>query len=268
MNKIYLTTDYRKIMRDQLTGPEKRGQLTKAALALHCQKSLLSRVMKSEIHITLDQAFGLCEFWHFDSEQREYFMTTVEYARSGEKKYREHLLMKIKTIQKKQEDVGKRINRSGLDLYPTESQYFSNWLWSAIHIMVSIPRFQDLNALSEALGVPKSLVQEILEKMVERKMVERKGSKWIYFGGEFHISKNSPFIHSHHQNWRWRAVADSQLVRDDSVHFTAVQSLSLADYEKVRRLLLDCIEDISKIARSSPPEECLAINIDQFRPYF
>ena len=68
----------------------------------------------------------------------------------------------------------------------------------------------------------------------------------------------------HHQNWRTRAVMDTQDFENTNVHYTAVQTVSKADFARLKELLLQFISEASQIAGPSKPEEGLALTCDLF----
>jgi hypothetical protein len=60
-------------------------------------------------------------------------------------------------------------------------------------------------------------------------------------------------------------VQKSQEPGGDGVHFTIVQSLSRADFESVKRLVLETIDGYRKIANPSKEEELICFTTDFFR---
>lgn len=88
---------------------------------------------------------------------------------------------------------------------------------------------------------------------------------WVYAGGQFHLPKDSPFVVSHHQNWRSRAVLDAQDFMSDGVHYTSVLTLSKSDLIRLREVLLQFIAEAGQIAGPSEPEEAVALTLDLFR---
>jgi len=143
--------------------------------------------------------------------------------------------------------------------------YFSTWIWSAIHFLTSIPEYQSLENISDRLGLKLSVTLQFLEQLQTQGLIENQGQRWIYKSGEFHAPKDSPLVRLHHQNWRMRAVVDAQDLNSEGTHFTAVQTVSKNDYEKIKNLLLQFISEASSIAGPSTPEEGIVITCDVFK---
>jgi len=59
---------------------------------------------------------------------------------------------------------------------------------------------------------------------------------------------------------------NAQRKDSESIHYTVVQSLSSADYERVKEVILDCIRKASEIAGPSPEEKLMCFVCDLFEP--
>ena len=242
-----------------------RGQISRAAEALKCQPSFLSRVMSAEIHLTLDHAFLLTKFLKLDSDESEYFRALVEHERASDPLYKDSLAAKLAELKKRFESLQRRTQKENFSVAHQEGVYFSSWIWSALHFLTSIPEFQSAKAIASRLGLREEVVQTYLKQLESFGLVRQNKSKWEYAGGQFHLPKNSPFVVLHHQNWRSRAVLDAQNFDAESVHYTSVLTLSKADAERLKVLLLGFISESEKVARPSPPEESLVLNCDLFK---
>lgn len=265
MKNVYKFDTYKDFLREMLISAGKRGQLTRAAEALHCQRSYLSRVIAEGLHLTPDHAFKLALFLRLSADECEYFQTLVDFERAGDPQYRAHLQQRLAGMKRQHESVQQRAARADFSLDTLQVSYFSTWLWSALHFLTSIPAYQSLEALANRLGARPDFLRRHLEQLAAQGFVEERGGRWFYKKGEFHAPKDSPLVVLHHQNWRARAVQDAQDITGDSIHFTAVQTVSKKDFERIKGLLLNFIEEASRIAGPSQPEEGIAITCDVFK---
>jgi plasmid maintenance system antidote protein VapI len=262
---IFKFSTYKAIMNHRLRGEGQRGALSRAAEALNCQRSLLSRIMNSKLQLTPDQAFNLAKHWRLTSREREYFQTLVEFERAAEPSYREFLKARLLELRKEHASLGERAKRPA----PTsahEALYFSAWYWTAIHFLTSAPGYQTVTAIADHLGLSKVVVTDCLRRLKDWGFVREVGSKWEYAGGEFHLPKDSPLVILHHQNWRMRAVLDAQVTEGENIHYTNVQTISRSDLAALREKLLDFIEECNSMMRPSPPEEAVVLTFDLFSP--
>jgi hypothetical protein len=241
------------------------GLISRMAEAARCQRSYLSRVLSSSIHLTPDHAYGLCSYWELSSEETEYFLTLVEHARSGNPEYRKHLETKLFSLRKAHEDLSNRVGRPRLELGKSESVYYSAWYWSAIHIITSIPQYQTSKGIAERLQLPEALVRTTLEGLTGFGFVERKNGKWYFLPSEIHVPRDSPLVSLHHGNWRQRAVLSAQVPSVDELHYTVVQSMTPAAADEIKRRMLDFIDEVNCIARPSKEEELVVVTCDLFK---
>lgn len=119
------------------------------------QRSYLSRIISEELRLTPDHAFNLAKFWNLDSDQRDYFLALVDFERAGDPDYCAFVKSKITAAKKKYESVQERTARTALSLDAHQATYFSSWIWSAVHFLTSIPKYQAEEALAERVGLRK-----------------------------------------------------------------------------------------------------------------
>ncbi len=262
---VFTFNSYKSLMSRMLLDPSLRGQLSRAAEYLNCQRSYLSRVISDKEHLTPDQAYMLCKFWKLNTDEREYFSTLVEYERAGQPEYRNFLKLKISEMKKKYESIQERTQRQSHVTDNLELQYFASWISCALQFLTMIPQYQNVNSLSERLCLKKEIVTEHLQQLQKRNLVELKQDKWINKSSNFHVPKESPLVMLHHQNWRSRAILDAQNINSDHVHFTGVYTLSFDDFQRVKDMLLNFIAEANLIVGPSKCEEGVAITCDLFR---
>lgn len=262
---VFEFTSYKPFMAHMLSGKDRRGQLTRAAESLRCQRSYLSRVISESLQLTPDHAFQLARFWKLGRDEREYFQALVDHERAGDPEFRAHLKQRVAELRRKHESVQERTARAALSVDMLQANYFSTWIWSAIHFLTSIPECQTSEALGDRLGLREEALLRYLRALEAQGLVESRNGRWIYRSGEFYVPRDSPLVILHHQNWRGRAVQDAQEPGNAGVHFTAVQTLSRSDFERIKELLLQFIAEASQIAGPSRPEEGIAITCDLFK---
>ena len=260
-DSIFLHSSYKSVMKSRLRGTTSRGTLSRAAEALRCQRSFLSQVMNAKVNLTPDLAFKLSLFFKFTAKEREYFQMLVEEERATDPQYREFLQTRLRELRREHESLTERSQRPAA----THDQlYFSAWFWTAIHFLTSLPNYQTQDSIAQKIGVPGKIVGTCLEQLLAWGFVQKIGEKWIYSGGEFHLPKHSPLVVWHHQNWRQRAILDSQMANDKSLHFTNVHTIASKDIPVIKELLLKFISDSNEVLRKSNTEEVVVLLCDFF----
>lgn len=265
MKSIYSYIEYRLFLRDWLDQDHQpRGLLSKISEALSCQNSHVTRVLREEVHLTPDQAFLLCQFMKLTDSESHFFMKLVDYERASNINYRNDLKKQLSLLKQEQEDLSKRFKENEITQKENEMVFYSQWLWTAIHSLIAISQYQTEYALSKRLGVDEKTIKEYLEKLLKMGLAQKKNERWIHAGGSIHLSKDSPMVSVHHNNWRLRAVADSQDKNSSGLHYTVTQSLSVKDMDNMKALFLRTIDDYKKIAEPSVSEEVICFNLDFF----
>jgi plasmid maintenance system antidote protein VapI len=263
-SSIFGHSSYKSIMKARLRAQGQRGALSRAAEALRCQRSFLSRIMNSKMQLTPDLAFKLCLHWKFSLNEREYFQTLVEHERAVDPIYAAFLREKIAAMRQAHESLSERAKRPA----PTSSHdlaYFSGWNWTAIHFLTSIHEFQTVDAISNRLSLSKESVIACLEQLKAWGFVSKSGNRWEYKGGEYHLPKDSPLVILHHQNWRYKAVMDAQKANPEHIHFTNVHTISRAALPLLKERLLAFISETNELMKSSNEEDCVVLLCDLFR---
>lgn len=262
---IYVLDSYNKIIKWKMEqNLEQWGLLSAMAEAAHCQKSHMSRVLSHKVDLTLEQARGLCTFFKLDENESEYFLTLVELARAGTPELRQRFEKRIKLMRVEQEDLSKRLKKSNLGAEEKELLFYSAWYWTAIHILATIPEYQTLKAMAKKLSLTEDFVLHCLKLLEGYGLVRKENDRWIHNSSSFHVSKKSPLVSLHHSNWRARAVLDAQNPLNENLHFTVVQSISRQDYENLKQLFLNTIDEYNKIASPSQEEELICFCLDFF----
>jgi len=263
---LYILNDYIKVINFKMNAQlEKWGLISKMASAAGCQRSHLSRVLKGQIHLTLEQANGLCDFFDLNDDESEYFLALVELARAGTPSLKARIKKKLERIKRSQEDLSRRLNQPSIGIQEKEVTYYSAWYWTAIHIIVSIPQYQSVKTIAQRLSMDESTVRFCLETLEQFGFVKKQGATWQFASQSIHLPKRSPLIGIHHSNWKSRSLLSAQNPSDDGVHYTVVQSLSKEDYTVLKHMLVETIDNFSAIASPSKEEELICFSCDLFK---
>lgn len=256
--------DYKTFIRDMIQkNLDTRGYQGKLAQAARCQKSYFSQVVNGHTDLHLDQAIGLCEFWHLGDDETEYFLELISLARSQHPSLVKRIKNRLRNYREKYE---KKTKRSGASEVVVSEPwlYYSQWHWVAIHILTGIPRFQKIDAIAKCLEIPENLVKETLEILKQQNLVDLQNGKWTIKPVHRHLPSGSPLNPMNHANWRQRAVLDSQFPRPNSLHYTSVQSHGAIDRDKLKQIFLDAIGQSRDIISHSPDEEMTCLCLDFF----
>lgn len=266
MALVFSAKEYRSFLKDWVQSEQNgRGILSQLASAMNCQNSHLTRVLREEVHLTLDQAYEATQFMKLSEPEANYFMKLVEIERSGNPNYRKKLTAELKKIRSDQENMAKRYEATAIGNLEKEMTYYSGWQWSAIHILLDIPEFRTPKAIAERLGLNELQVRNILHTLEGFGMVRREGEQWRIQNFLTHLAKNSPMNSIQHANWRARAVLSSQNIESDNLHYTMIQAISREDFDHIKQHLLKAIDNYRRMADPSKGEELICFTCDFFK---
>lgn len=264
--KIFTFESYKEAMVYYLAEEAAWGSMTRASEYIGCQVSYLTRVIKDKPQLTPDHAFRLADFLKFTPEEKKYFLILVDFERATDSEFKLHLKKELNELKLKNESIAERTQRKNLTLEIFKANYFSNWVYTALHFMVSCPSFQKIEAIAARLNLKKSIIKKYLNELEDQGLVELiKDDQWNFKSGNFHLEKNSPLVVLHHQNWRTRAIVDAQDFSNDSIHFTSICTLSETDAQRLKEMMLDFISQANRVVMPSENEECIAICCDLFK---
>lgn len=247
-----------------------RGTLSRLSEAAGCLRPYLSKVLQadSDVQLTPDHLFGICEHLNLSEIETQYLSLLLEKERASSSRYREHLKKKIAALKNQNLNLKKQIGKE--ELFDSESSsmaglYYSHWLFSALHVAVSIPSLQTPVVLAKKFLLPQELILSHLKVLEKMGLVKCQRDRWSWLSGDLHLSSHSQWIGFHHQNWRHQAIQDISLRKGDSIHYSVVQTMSHEDAEKLRLKMSQWIKEYSRVASPSAPEDLLCFNVDFFR---
>lgn len=263
MQSIYSYRSYRKLLNDWVA-TQPHGSKSALAEGMGCQNSHLTRVLREEVHLTMDQAFGASEHLKLAEGEARYFLKLVEYERAATQAYRTRIRQQLDAIKSEQENLAKRFQERAIGDYEREMTYYSSWVWSAIHVATYIPGLTAPREIAQRLNLDEALVRNHLVMLEKFGLLLRRGDHWFPTDKFMHLSKDSPMNAIQHRNWRERAAERSRDTGGNGLHYTMVQTVSREDFGKIKTIMLDTIDRYRKVANPSKEEELVCFSMDFF----
>ncbi len=263
---VFSFQNYRDIITSYLAGQtSKRGSQKRLAEAAGCQASYFSQMLSGQVQLTLDQAAGIAIFLQFDEDETEYFLALVGYERSGSRHLQSILRQKLEKIRRHHSQLSSKIKNSAAVPDQGLMIYYSTWYYSAIHVLIAIPKFANEKAIAEVLGLSRQLVASALAQLEQMGLAEKQENKWISLQKNIHVPHNSPLYLMYHGIWRQlanRRMGESSNPAD--INYTALYAMSQDDFIKMRELVFNFIEETRKIVIPSPEEQLVCCLVDFF----
>jgi uncharacterized protein (TIGR02147 family) len=265
--KVFEFTDYRDfIIFTQKNRPKKGyGLLTQIAKAIGASPSIVTQVLQKERDFTLEQADLFCEFFGFSELESEYFLTSVSHERSGTPKLKARFAKKLSELGEKAQNLRDRIPPSAELDEKAKATFYSQWYYSAIRLSTSIDKLNSPTAISKKLQLPVATVQRTLQFLLQNGLCVETNDGLKMGIQSTHLGAESQLVSRHHANWRLKGLEKMNQISKDELFFTSPVSISLADIEHVRKILVRTIEDVFKTVDPSPSEELACLSIDWFK---
>ncbi|RYZ79309.1 MAG: TIGR02147 family protein, partial [Proteobacteria bacterium] len=231
---------------------ERRGLKSKAAQYIGVHSTLISQVLHGKLSLNLEQAEKLNHFLGHNEEESHFFLLLVQKARAGTKDLENYFQNQLNQILKNRHVIKKRVGRTDSIAGEDELRYYSNWQFAAVHVAISIPELNNPVAISNQLDIPINQVRAILDFLTKTGLAVSKGLQNFEIGPKhIHLSSESSQVRSHHMNWRMRALKSLDKESKSNLHYSSAVSLSRADTEKIKELLIQNLKSMNKVIQGS-----------------
>ncbi|MBN8554657.1 MAG: TIGR02147 family protein [Deltaproteobacteria bacterium] len=266
---IFSYTDYRLYVRDLLkTFPKNgRGQYRRLSEVLKTNTVTISQIFSGQRELSLDQAYETAVFLGLPSPEEEFFLTLVEFSRATLPRYRKRIEDKMRELRRQAQDLKHSLPKTEHISEEALSRFYSDWRYSAIRILCSIPRFQNLKSLASIIDLPAPQLMEHINFLMKYDLLRKKGDKFTVGKASTHLSADSPFIRHRQMTWRMKAYEFMSFSQKKSknLFFTGPCSISENHFDEFREELNQLIKKFIGRLESSPPDEMACLNIDFFR---
>lgn len=266
--EIFDYTDYRAFLLAWIQSRPKQGRGVRVALAqaLSCPVSHISQVLSGISHLSFEQAEDANEFLGHTRPQAEYFQLLVQLARAGTAKLRARIETQIREVREKRLILKDRLEVKKSLSKEDQAQFYSTWIYAAVHILITIEQYQTKDAIAKYLGLSLKRVSETLDFLVSLGLAVEERGRFKTGSARVHLGSDSPMISKHHANWRLQAIRSLESEDfSEALHYSSVVSISKADFIQIKSLLVKAIESSKAIIRDSKEEELYSFCLDFFQ---
>jgi uncharacterized protein (TIGR02147 family) len=265
--KVFEFSDYRDFVTKTVRALPKsgRGEYLKIAKHLGIHTSTLSQVLSGVKHFTLDQACALTDYFGLNDLETQYLLHLVELERAGTERLRATLKKQMIRLKEQSRELSSVVPGKRTLTDEEKAIFYSNWFYTGIWALTSIPGHQTADAVAKYFSLPKLLVNRVISFLVstglcvEENGLLRPGTTYV------HLESDSPLIGRHHASWRQKAIERHPILSESEIAYSSPMSLSKEDAEKIRKLVIGWVEDVNKIRDPSPCEALYFLNIDWIR---
>ncbi len=263
---IFNYTNYKTFIREKVqNSPKKgRGQYRQLALHLHLNSTVVSQIFKGSRHLNPEQALQLCEHYGFSELETKYFVNMVNKERAGTEKLKAFYQREEKKMAQESKNIKSRIIEHKEISDEHKAIFYSNWYYSGLRLLTSIPQYQSVEEMSQHLQLPLALVQKVVNFLLETGLCVEINGKLSIGPQHTHLDAQSPLINNHRRNWRLKAVEQMTKSSDTNLFYSAPVTLSQKDFVHIQEEMVALIAKVIKRIEKSPEEQMACLNIDWF----
>ncbi len=267
MPSVYEFDDYKALVSSWLaSNGENRGGVARIARFLNIHSSFVSQVLKGTKDFSQEQAFKLAKFMDLNENGRDYFVYLLLESRAGTQDLKKYYSEKRLQIRAKARQVTENIG-SPYEMSENEkAQFYSDPIFSQIRLLTSLERFHSAEDIARGLGLPLSLVEEVLKFLLDKGLCRKDEKGCLQRGtSRTHLDSSSPLVKAHHRNWRSKVLEMYYQMDESDLVFTAPLTISKKDFDMIREELLLMIGRITEVVDESKEEDFVVFNLDWIR---
>lgn len=264
MKSIFNHNDYRSYLIDILGDRGRRtGLKSKLARQINVHNSYLSLVLNGQSSLSLEQAERLSEYLGHSELETQGMLSLVLMDRAGTSTLKDKFYKQFRSYAKESEELSEKFRDRKKVPEAIARIYFSHWIYSAVCVLVSIPEFDNFEALSNGIAYPKEKLRDVVKFLLDNELIlENEGR---YRPGFRHVGQGKGENEFANQvNYRSLAINKMHNRNDQSIHYSAVMSMSRKTAKKMRKALLKTIEECTNEVIKSEEEQALVMNVDFF----
>jgi uncharacterized protein (TIGR02147 family) len=241
------------------------GIAKKMAEAIDISTVLMSQILNGTREMTVEQSFKITEFLQLNEIEQKYFLILVQKARAGYAQLKAHYEKEARLIKESAQEIKTRIPKGAELSSEAQAEFYSHWTYSAVRLLTSIPKYQTPEALSLYLDLPRPEILKILKFLCQNGLCIEKSGRFMMGSQRTHIDASSPYTTNRQVQWRLKGFERMNGKHQQDLFYTAPLTVSEKDLEKIRGLLLNFVQDLTKLVGESGAEEIACVNFDFFR---
>ncbi len=266
LKSVFEFLDYRLFLKGWVKEKSvtQRGQWSRMAKAIGVTSTMISQVMRGDRNLSLELANDLCDYIGFAEDEARHFLLLVDFARAGSTRLKTRLRNQVIESQSRAQTLTKRLKVDEAMTDAAKATFYSDWIYSAVRNASALEEKQTAESLALRFGISRSTMSEIVNFLVETGLCQSQSGIVSVGPQKTHVAASSPFVLSHHRNWRLKAV-DSMRARNESdLFYTGPMSLSRELAQEVRRRIPTFLDELYKDLGPSKSEVVRCLNIDWF----
>ena len=264
---LFKYQDYKLYVRDRIKERPRQGhgQLRKLAIHLGVSSVQMSHVFKGDRDLNAEQALEVAAYFDLKPLETDYFVLLVQRERAGTYKLKEHYNKKLSIVHKEGMSTGYRIEGARELTEEVKAEYYSNWLYSATRLTMSLEGIESAEDIARHLKADFKKVEQAIEFLLEYGFCEKEDGKLKPKRRVLYLPPDSPLVTQQHINWRLKGLEKVRNLKDDELYFSGAMTLAKEDVKRIKEEIRKLIASVTSSIKDSPEQELTCLNIDWFR---
>lgn len=212
----------------------------------------------------MEQAHKIPDFLGLSKNEKFAFILLVQKEKIQDAQGKKFLDEQIKELNVQNKTIKGRLENIEELSDEAKARYYSSWIYGAVHILCAFENIRDIDDLSAHLKMDVASLSECVQFLLEHRLLEG-GPRELKIGKrQIHLGHDSRYVHSHHTNWRLKAIEKLSLQKFQGTHFSSLIGISKKDAEPINEILLRAVSEINQVVQKSGEEAAYVVNLDFF----
>lgn len=271
MKSINSYNNYITFLNDWILSRPRKGYGVKVKMSeyIGVLPNHLSKILKGEVHLTLDQAAELISFLELAQVEGHYFFGLVELSRANTDAQKKLIQDRLTELNRKLKIPESKLGRDREFSQEELETYFSSYLYVAIFIITCIPKYQTLSSISSYFNISKERALDILNFLISVGKVKKERDKFVNTQGGLsgHVIPGnlSKLINL---NWNSRIAASFDYDEDINYHRNVPFAVNREDIPKIENAISEFTVELYEKYLSRKDLDslcCLCLNLFELK---
>lgn len=249
-----------------ISNQPRKGYGLKSQLAqeIGTQTGFVTQVFQGMGNFSPEQGILIAHWMGMNEEEAQYFLLLLQKDRAGTRTLKDHFESQMSNIRDQREDLARRLKTKSAPSEIDQATYFSSWIYSYLHVLLTCKEHTRLEEAAEAIGVEPVEVKPYMDFLVVNGLAKQTDRGYATGEARWHIGTNSPHLLKHHLNWNFRAIQAIEKSLKKGMHYSSVVSLSEEDHLKVKEIFVNAVKEFNDIVRDSKGEQVYGFTLNLF----
>ncbi len=263
---VYEAKNHISYLKHWILSQPKKGYGLKSQLAesIGTQTGFVTQAIQGSANFSPEQGLEIARFMGLSEEEIQFYLLLLQRDRAGTHELKMHYDRQMKLLLEQRESLAQRLKAKTAPSNLDQSTYFSSWVYSYLHVLLTCRPHTRLEETAEAVGMKTTEVKPYMDFLVQAGLANLTNKGYSTGEALMHLGTNSPHLLKHHLNWNLRAIQAIEKSLKDGLHYSSVVSLSEEDYLSAKELLVTAVQEFKKIIKDSKGERVYGFTLNLF----